>query len=253
MFFENDNISFNLLDVIELKQKNVSMYNSRRNFNALSFRIRSDAHLKTETDTFNMNDNYLSFVPSRLNYRRVAKIDELIAIHFELVNCSAKDIEFFEPQDPEPFRALFTSILKCWSEKKAGYKYKCSALFYEILALCNLENHKPTVSNSKIQKSTDYLLAHYRRPELSIKEIAEKSFVSEVYFRKLFKEHYGISPQKYIIRLRIQYAKELISSGYYSLKEIALMSGYTDYKYFTSEFKKQTGISPSAYSYNFGK
>ena len=200
-----------------------------------------------------MNDNYLSFVPSRLDYRRVAKIDELIIIHFEVINCNAEDIEFFEAKNPEAFKKLFISILERWNNKEVGYKYKCSALFYEILALCNSENHKPTVYNSKIQKSVDYLLTHYRNPHLSIKEIAEKSFMSEVYFRKLFREKYGVSPRKYIIRLRIQYAKELIATGYYSLKEIALISGYTDYKYFSTEFKKQTGISPSAYSYNFGK
>ena len=44
-----------------------------------------------------------------------------------------------------------------------------------------------------------------------------------------------------------KYAKELISTGDYSLKEIAFMCGYSDYKYFSSEFKQFTGISPSEY------
>ena len=77
--------------------------------------------------------------------------------------------------------------------------------------------------------------------------------MSEVYFRKLFKEEYGISPQKYIINLRMQYAKGLISTGYYSLNEVAYMSGYTDYKYFSVEFKKSMGVSPSEYLYNYEK
>jgi AraC-like DNA-binding protein len=88
-------------------------------------------------------------------------------------------------------------------------------------------------------------LKNYKKSDLSIKEIADKSFMSEVYFRKLFKEKYEISPQKYIIDLRIQNAVGLISTGYYSLKEIAYMSGYTDYKYSSVEFKKAMGISPS--------
>ncbi|MBQ6703042.1 MAG: helix-turn-helix transcriptional regulator [Clostridia bacterium] len=86
---------------------------------------------------------------------------------------------------------------------------------------------------------------------MSIREIANQSFVSEVYFRKLFKKEYGKSPQKYIVFLRIRYATELISTKYYSLKEVALMSGYTDYKYFSTEFKKHIGCSPSEYFYNF--
>ena len=75
--------------------------------------------------------------------------------------------------------------------------------------------------------------------------------MSEVYFRKLFKEEYGVSPQKYIIDLRIQNAVGLISTGYYSLKEVAYMSGYSDYKYFSVEFKKKMGISPSEYIYDY--
>ena len=253
MFFDNDMISFNLLDVLELKQKNVNMYNSNRNFNALSFRFKADTVLKIKSDAFQMKDNYISFVPSRLDYSRVSKIDELIVIHFEVINCNARDIEFFKPKYPETFQSLFTSIWECWNHKEVGYKYKCSAIFNEILAMCYSENYKPKPINSKIKNSVDYLLKHYNDCDLSIKAIAEQSFMSEVYFRKLFKEDYGISPQKYIIHLRIQCAKELISTGYYSLKEIALMSGYTDYKYFSTEFKKQVEVSPSDYVYNYNK
>ena len=246
-------ISFNLLDVLELKQKNVNMYNSKRNFNALSFRLKADTILKSKTGVFKMSDSYVSFVPSNLDYSRVSKIDELIVIHFEVINCNARNIEFFKAKNPEVFQKLFSSILECWNHKEVGYKYKCSAIFNDILALCYLENYKPKPVESKIKKSVKYLLKHYNDCDLSIKVIAEQSFVSEVYFRKLFKAKYGISPQKYIIRLRIQHAKGLISIGYYSLKEIALMSGYTDYKYFSTEFKKQVGVSPSDYIYNYNK
>jgi AraC-like DNA-binding protein len=77
--------------------------------------------------------------------------------------------------------------------------------------------------------------------------------MSEVYFRRLFKEEYGVSPQKFIIDLRIQNAVALISTGYYSLKEVALMSGYSDYKYFSIEFKKAMGVSPSQYISGYGE
>ena len=95
------------------------------------------------------------------------------------------------------------------------------------------------------------MLKNYKKSDLSIKEIADRSYMSEVYFRKLFKEEYGVSPQKYVKNLRIQNAVGLISAGYYSLKEIAYMSGYNDYKYFSVEFKKKIGVSPSEYLYNY--
>ena len=115
----------------------------------------------------------------------------------------------------------------------------------------NIQNQKDSPAVSKIQASVSYMERHYQDPTLTVGEIAKQSFMSEVYFRKLFREEFGVSPQKYIIDLRIQNAVGLISAGYYSLTEVAYLSGYPDYKYFSAEFKKKMGISPSKYRYNY--
>ena len=251
MFFEKEMISFNILDVLLLEQKNVHTRNEERNFNALSFRLRSDAVLKTDSDEYHMGDNYLAYFPARLDYRRIAQEDKLIVVHFDSTDYHTEIIEFLEAKSPEKMKSLFWDILNFWNQKEIGYKYKCASVFYEIFAECYAQNYKPNTKKSKIQSSVEYLHQNYKKSGLSIKEIAERSFMSEVYFRKLFKEEYGISPQKYIIDLRIQNAAGLISTGYYSLKEVAYMSGYTDYKYFSVEFKKAIGVSPSEYLYNY--
>ena len=75
--------------------------------------------------------------------------------------------------------------------------------------------------------------------------------MSDTYFRKLFKEEFGMSPKQYVIRHRIQHAASLIIAGYYTLEEIAEHCGYNDYKHFSVEFKKLTGVSPSKYVYNY--
>jgi len=251
VFFEKEILSFNILDVLELKQNDVDMLNKGRNFNALSFRYNSDAVLETENERYPMKSNFISYVPARLDYSRSASVDELIVVHFDTTNYHTETIEYFEPNDPGTFTKLFLSILDCWNKKELGYKYKCSALLYEIFAECYTQKFSSKSQNSKIQNSVDYILANYKNHDLQISEVAKKSFMSEVYFRRIFKDEYGISPQKYIINLRIQYAAGLISSGYYSLREIAYMSGYNDYKYFSVEFKRAKGVSPSEYRYNY--
>lgn len=250
MFFENDLLLVKILDVLEFDQTNVRMENRGRNYNALSFRFRSDATLTDREGEYHASGNSVCYVPARVDYRREATMDQLIVIHFETVNYSAQHIECFIPRDPVPFESLFRRILMCWKEKKPGFLYKCSALFYEILEQCYEQNYVVKASDSKIRRSVKYLLEHFRESELSMREIASKSYMSEVYFRKLFKREFGISPQKYIINLRIQYAKGLIATGYCSLKEVAYLSGYGDYKYFLLEFKRIVGVSPSKYLYN---
>lgn len=251
MFFEKELLSFNILDVLYLDQENINMVNSGRNFSALSFRYRADTLIKVQKEEYHLLDNFVSYFPARVDYERKSIKDKMIVVHFETHDYNAKNIEYFEAANPQILAQLFQEILDCWNNKEVGYKFKCSAIFYEILAECYAQNYEPHIQNSKIQPSVDYLYKNYKNSDLTIKDVADKSFISEVYFRKLFKEEYGISPQKYLVNLRIQNAAGLISMGYYSLQEVAYMSGYNDYKYFSTEFKKVFGISPSEYLYNY--
>ena len=251
MFFEKEIISFNILGVYKFSQKESHSNNKGRNFSALSFRFCSDAVLEDSKSKYQMKENCVTYVPARLNYKRNATKDEFIVVHFDTTDHHADRIECFEAKSAERLAQLFKDILDCWDKQKVGYKYRCSGLFYEVLAECYAQNYTQPNQNSKIKRSVDYILKNYKNSNLSIREIADKSFMSEVYFRKIFKKEFGISPQKYIIELRIQYAAGLISTGCFSLTEIAGMSGYNDYKYFSVEFKKIMGVSPSDYQYNF--
>jgi len=87
--------------------------------------------------------------------------------------------------------------------------------------------------------------------DFSLPDAAKKSYISEPYFRKLFKKEFGMSPKQYVIEARIRHAAALILANYYSLQEVADLCGYRDYKHFSVEFKRLMGVSPSAYTYNY--
>ena len=251
MFFESDDIAFHLLDVLELEQEKVDMQNSGRSFSALSYRIRSDAILSTATDEHPLSDGCIAFVPARLDYRRTSSMDHLIVIHFELLNHHADKIEILRPESAEIPKALFDKILTIWETKEIGYKQAAAAALYEILGECYRQSSQKGEPVSKIARSVEYIDRHYTDPHLSIADVAGAAFMSEVYLRRLFKVEFGITPQQYIVRQRILHAAGLISSGYHTLKEIAYLSGYTDYKYFSVEFKRLMGVSPSKYEYHY--
>lgn len=247
MIFENNNLSVEILSFSRLTQENVARSNRGRSFDSLSFRFNADTSLITEKGAKHVASNYVCFVPSNLSYDRIAKVDDLIAINCRVKGYTADDIETFLPANAHKIETLFKKAHECWCNKDVGYYHRCIAYFYQILAECSVQNAVAVTDESKIQASVDYINSSFANPELSIGEIAAKSFMSEVYFRKKFKEEYGTSPQKYVVKLRLQKATELIETGDYSLKEVALMCGYTDYKYFSSEFKRTYGVSPSEY------
>ena len=89
-----------------------------------------------------------------------------------------------------------------------------------------------------------YLEENFNSPTLTNKILADKCKISEVYFRKLFKKLNGVSPQKYIINLKLEFAFHLLGSNLYSVSEVSQKSGFQDTKYFSRIFKKRYGYSP---------
>ena len=80
---------------------------------------------------------------------------------------------------------------------------------------------------------------------LTIQQVAEDFGVSYSNFRKLFKEFTGISPATYQQDLRLQRAKELLSTTDMSIKEIAYRLNFESPDYFSAKFKIKTGRRPS--------
>ena len=56
-----------------------------------------------------------------------------------------------------------------------------------------------------------------------------------------------MSPVRFVTKMRIDYAKELLAANRRSVSEIAEMCGFSNAYYFSNVFKKQTGFSPSQY------
>lgn len=79
--------------------------------------------------------------------------------------------------------------------------------------------------------------------ELTLKLIAESVNMSESSFRHRFLAVTGMSPIRYLIRLRLKKALLLLTSPT-SISSIALLSGFADQNYFSRQFKKQFGITP---------
>lgn len=80
---------------------------------------------------------------------------------------------------------------------------------------------------------------------LTIQEIAQELGISYSSFRKLFKEHTGFAPAHYQQNLKLQRAKELLSTTDESIKEIAYRLNFESPDYFSAKFKIQTGMKPS--------
>jgi YesN/AraC family two-component response regulator len=87
---------------------------------------------------------------------------------------------------------------------------------------------------------------HYSSP-LRISQYAHQYFFTQEYLTRLFRQHYHVSIQEYLLRVRMTRAKELLNDPTIQIQEVAARVGYPDNNYFSKAFRSFYGISPSCY------
>ena len=172
-------------------------------------------------------------------------------INFRLLN---------DPVEPEPFvikvrgrdKALscFERAESAWRKKHVGYREDCFAALYQLLRLFRREQVGYSQLNfvmDKLAPALQHIEAHYTSENIPLSQLAQLCNISEPYLRKLFNIAFSVSPTNYIRNMRINYAKELLCTGEYSITSVAALSGFNSVVYFSREFKKATGVSPNKY------
>ncbi len=79
------------------------------------------------------------------------------------------------------------------------------------------------------------------------KEVAKASFISETHLRNLYNRYFGMPPKRYIKFIKLKKGQTLLRITRLSVSEIAHILGYINVSKFSSEFKKIYNMTPSQY------
>ncbi len=104
-------------------------------------------------------------------------------------------------------------------------------------------------SLSVIDRINEYVHEHYHE-NISRNEIAEVFFLTPEYLAKLYKKKTGINIKNYINGYRIKMAKDMLKSEVLSISDIAEKVGFDNFSYFSTIFKKTTGMTPKDFRNN---
>ena len=124
-----------------------------------------------------------------------------------------------------------------------GNRAEMMSVFYHIL-------HRLSVQNSScklIVPAIKYLESNYHNPNLTNADLAMKCNISEVYFRRIFLKHYNMTPKQFLIDIRINKAKQLLSEGALKINAVASKCGFSNQYHFSRIFKEKTGLTPTEY------
>lgn len=103
-----------------------------------------------------------------------------------------------------------------------------------------------SVSNIYIRKAIDYIYDHLGE-DLTLETVANHVGLSKCYFCTQFKKDMKLSFTDYLTYARIQKSKYLLANTDKPILDIAILIGFNSQSYFTTQFKKYTGLSPKEF------
>lgn len=158
-------------------------------------------------------------------------------------------IHFTEAQNHIPHR--FRTIFDAFPKQDSLRERELSALLERLLITASRSLITDGEKNIKLTNALRYIGANYSA-DIRISDLAATEHLSVSRFNYLFKEQMGMPPTKFILRLRMSCAKELLISTDLPVKQIGIMCGYTDPHFFSKVFKDFCGTSPAEYRKGFG-
>jgi PAS domain S-box-containing protein len=101
-----------------------------------------------------------------------------------------------------------------------------------------------------LDKAVRYIREHFRE-KITVEQLAERVHLSSRQLHRRFHEAFGVGPQAFILKLRIQAACEMLQAENSLIGEVAAALGFCDQSAFTQAFHKHIGLTPRQFQMDF--
>lgn len=262
--------------------ENWHMEPNRHEFFEMVYMKKGSAVFEISGHPVNMGPNDIIIIKPRQYHKFSVKsrsVCELIVLSFKFENqrndefseVSLEDfLNFVHGRDSGNFITLKVSqkneiitvlnkILKERSSSEIGSEFLSHFLIMELFVLISralkmewensIKSESPKLKEL-IRIAVNFINNNFER-EIALKDIARYVFLSPSYFARVFKEETGVSPINYLLKVRIERAKEMLTDTDQKVSDIALGVGFSNQQRFNAIFKKYTGMTPTQYRKEF--
>ena len=144
----------------------------------------------------------------------------------------------------------FQKLFEGFARNDSYRAYDLAALMDRLLIEIGRAIEKKETERVSLSRSIRYVNENYTA-QIKIPTLAQMENMCMTAYNMAFKNQMGMSPTKYIIKLRTDNAKELLCATTMTVKEIGTLCGYDDVNFFRKTFRKEIGVSPSEYRKRF--
>jgi AraC family transcriptional regulator len=110
-------------------------------------------------------------------------------------------------------------------------------------AVLTPKNYDGGLPREKLRHAVEYIQDQLDT-DLTVAGISQAVGISQYHFTRLFKESTGQSPYRYVVEARVRKAKELLTTGKFTISEVAHHVGFADQAHLTRHFKRVFGLPP---------
>jgi AraC-like DNA-binding protein len=223
----------------------------------LAFAVSGRAMYRCADRNFTVSRGQMLFFPKGMAHS--AKSDPMAPWSFY---STSFDLQFLDTRAKAAFESLprtvtppntselsgfFGDLEMHWNAREAGYLLRCRGILMQLLHVFVRSNRAELqiVPHARKLAPVIELLRGNPTGTHTVEKLAAMTQLSPSRFRTLFRQYTGQSVLRYQNWLRINKAKDILSSGEYSVTEAARETGFQDIYYFSRLFKKLTGFNPS--------
>lgn len=191
---------------------------------------RRNNSLKSNPFAYASNEDKQLLFPKQYHFSNYSDFIKVCCILDEASAHNANPLEYYK-------LLCSCKVLEAFAETYRSY----------VLHTTQNMNYGIPKSYRKVQQLLSFLNTNYAEKITSV-EIEEKTDCNFDYINRVFKQLTNKTIFNYLNTVRINHAKELISTTNMKLSEIGQAVGFSDIYYFSKVFKKSTGISPSVFA-----
>jgi AraC-like DNA-binding protein len=155
--------------------------------------------------------------------------------------------------DEADFTAIEADFNRLWMEyssnqegRRVGVRSTLNRLLLDLFRKSEVKMTKDgsqDITNETIRRALIFIQHHFRE-KLTLQEAAARVNLSPNYFSEQFRKETGITFQGYLLALRLEYARSLLSASTLSITEICFTSGFHTLSHFERAFKRKFGQTP---------
>lgn len=164
--------------------------------------------------------------------------------------------ETFFPYHQNEIKSLMKEMTLCSYPNIINEEMQ-NKLLTEFLLLVLSDSYKYARENKKskenyVEKACQYINKNYDKA-ITVEKIAEYLSLNKNYLIRIFKKELNITPNHFVLKTRLFYAKLMLLQTDLTIKDIALSCGFNTPSYFIKCFKENFKKSPAVYKKEFEK